>query len=84
MESEVPLVGCLVFFRQPDEAHKIVVSVLLIVGSEEENEGDDGSDLYQVGVGWLAVIDLEVFLCRFEERGKFFRRHGIGAGLLAL
>ena len=84
MKSKVPLVSRFLFTHRPDEAHKIVVSVLLIVGSEEENEGDDGSDLYQVGVGWLAVKDLEVFLCRFEERGKFFRRHGVGAGLLAL
>ena len=39
-----------------DEADKIAVSVLLIVRSEEEDGGDDGSDLDQVGVGWLAVF----------------------------
>ena len=61
-----------------------MVSVLLIVGSKEENGGDDGSDLDQVGVGWLAVFYLEVFLCLFEERGKFFRRHGVGDSLSAL
>ena len=74
----------LVFARQTDKADEILVSVLLIVGSEEKNGGDDGSDLDQVSVGWLAVFDLEVFLCRFEERGKFFRRHGVGARLSAL
>ena len=61
-----------------------MVSVLLMVGSEEEDGGDDGSDIDQVGVGWLAVFDLEVFLCRFKERGKFFSRNGVGAGLSEL
>ena len=76
--------SCLVFAHLPDEADKIVVSVLLIVRREEEDGGDDGSDLDQVGVGWLAVFDLKVFSCRFKNRGKFFRRHGVGAGLLVL
>ena len=84
MEIQVSLVSCLVFSRQPDEADKIVVPVFLIARSEEEDGGDDGSDLDQVGVGWLAVFDLEVFLCCFEEREKFFRRHGVGSGLSAL
>ena len=70
--------------RRPVEANEIAVPVFLIVRSEEENVGDDGSDIDQVGVGWLAVFDLKVFLCRFEERGKFFRRHGVGDGLSAL
>ena len=61
-----------------------MVSVLLVAGSKEEDGGDDGSDLDQLGVGWLAVFDLEFFSCRFEERGKFFRRHSVEAGLLAL
>ena len=61
-----------------------MVSFLLIVRSEEENGGDYGSDIGQVGVGWLAIFDLKVFLCRFEESGKFFRRHGVGAGLSEL
>ena len=74
----------LVFARRPDEADEIVVSVLLMVRSKEEDECDNGSDLDQVGVGWLAFFDLKVFPCRFEEGGKFFRRHGVGAGLLAL
>ena len=84
MKSEVPLVSRLVFARQPYEADEIVVSILFIVGSKEEDGGDDGSDLDQVGVGWLAVFDLKVFSCRFEERGKFFRRHGVRVGLSAL
>ena len=74
----------LVFDRLLDKANKIVVSVLLIVRSEEEDRGSDGSYLDQVGIGWLAVFDLEVFSCRLKELGKFFRRHGIRAGLLAL
>ena len=74
----------LVFYCQPDEADEIVVYVLLIVMSKEEDGGDDGSDLDQVGVGWLAIFDLKVFSCRFEERGKFFRRHGVGDGLSTL
>ena len=40
-------------------------------------------DLDEVGVGWLAVFDLEFFLSCFEERGKYFRRHGVQSGLLA-
>ena len=51
MESQVSLVSRLVFARQPDEADKILVSVLLIVRSKEEDRGDDGSDLDQVGFG---------------------------------
>ena len=81
MESQVSLVSRLVFACLPDEAEKIVVSVLLIIRSEEGDGGDDSSDLDQVGVGWLAVFDLKVFSCRFEEHGIFFRRHGVGAGL---
>ena len=60
-----------------------MVSVLLIVRSKEEGGGDYRSDIDQVGVVWLAVFDLKVFPCRFEEGGKFFRRRGVGAGLLA-
>ena len=71
----------LVLARRTEEADEIVVSVILIIRSENEDGGDDGSDLDQVGVGWLDVFDFKVFLCRFEERGKFFRRHGVGAGL---
>ena len=78
------MVSRLVFSRRPDEADEIVVSVLLIVRSKEEDGGDDGSGLDRVGVGWLAVFYFKFFSCRFEERGKFFRRHGVGAGLLAL
>ena len=68
MEREVPLLGCLVFARQPDEAHEIVVFVLLVLGYKEEDGGDDCSDLEQVGVGTLTVFDLKAFSCRFEER----------------
>ena len=84
MESEVSLVIRLVFASRPDKADKIVVYVLLIVRSKEEDGGDDVFDLDQVGVGWLAVFDLEVFPCRFEEGGKFFRRRGVVAGLVEL
>ena len=84
MESQVSLVSCLVFARRPDKAEEIVVPVFLIVRSEEEDGGDDGSDLDQVGVGWLDVFDLEVLLCCFKECGRFFRRHGVGAGPSAL
>ena len=84
MEIEVSLVGCFVFDCRPDEAHEIVVSVLLAVGCEEEDGGHDCSDLEQVGIVRLAVNDPEVFLCRFEERGYFSRRHIVGDGLLAL
>ena len=74
----------LVFARQLDKADKIVVSVLLIVRSEEEDGGNEGSEIDQVGLGWLAVFDLKVFLCRFKERGKLFRRHVVEAGPSAL
>ena len=74
----------LVFARQTDEADEILVSVLLVLGSEEEYGGDGGSGIDQVGVGWLDVFDLEVFSRCFEERGNFFRGHGVGAGLSAL
>ena len=56
MESQISLVSRLVFARRPDEAREIVVPVFLIIRREEEDRGDDGSDLDQVGVGWLAVI----------------------------
>ena len=55
----------LVFARQPYEADDIVVSVLLIARIKEDDGGDEGSDLDQVGAGWLAVFNLKVFLCRF-------------------
>ena len=61
-----------------------MVSVILVVGIEEEDGGDDRSDLDQVGVVWLAVFDLEVFLCHPEEGGKLFRSHGVRASLLVL
>ena len=73
MESQVFLVSHLVFAHQPDKAKKIVASVSLIVLNEEEDGDDDGYDIEQIGVGWLAVFDLKVFSCCFEERGKFFR-----------
>ena len=76
MESQVSLVSRLVFAFQLDEADEIVVPMFLIVRSEEEDGGDNSSDLEQAGVGWLAVFDLEVFSICFQERGKFFRRHG--------
>ena len=84
MESQVFLESCLVFARQPDKSDKIVVSVFLIVCSKEVDGGDEGSDLDQVGVGWLDVFDLKVFSSCFEERGKFFRQHGVGSGLSVL
>ena len=84
MESQVSLASCLVFSCQPDKSDEIVVPIFLILRSEEEDGGDEGSDLDQLGVGWLAVFDLEVILCCFEEHGKFFRGYGVGAGLSAL
>ena len=73
MESQVYLVSRLVFSRRPNEADNLLVAVFLIVRSEEEDGGDNGSDIDEVGVGWLAVFDLEVFLICFEESGKLFR-----------
>ena len=58
MESQVSLASCLIRAHQPHEADKIVVA---------------GSDLDEVGVGWLAVFDLKVLSRCFEERGEFFR-----------
>ena len=69
MESEVALVGCLVFARRPDEAHEIVVSALFVLRYDKEDGGDDCSDIDQVGVVSLAVFNPEVFACRFEEHG---------------
>ena len=69
MEREVSLVGCLLFARRPDEDHEILVSVILIVGCKEEDGGDYCYDLDYVGVGRLAVFDLEVSSFHFEERG---------------
>ena len=83
MESQVALVSRLLFARRPNEADKIVVSVLLIIWSKEEDGGDNGSDLDKVGVGWLAIFDLEGFLICFEEHGKLSRRHGVRSGLSA-
>ena len=57
--------------------------VLLVVGCDEEDEGDICPDFYQVGVSRFAVFDLEVFLCRLKKRGQFFRRHIIVDGLSA-
>ena len=51
MESEVSLVSHLVFSRRPDKADEIMISVILIVRSKEEDGGDYVSDLNQVGVG---------------------------------
>ena len=81
MESQFFLVSRLILARQPHEDDEIVVAVFLIVRSEEEDVGDNGSDLDKVGVGWLAVFDLEVFSSCSKERGKFFRRHGVRSGL---
>ena len=68
---------------RPHKADKIVFVVFLIVLSEEEYGGDNGLDIDKVGVGWLAVLDLKVFSSCFEDRGKFFRRHGVRSGLSA-
>ena len=81
MESQVSLVSRLVFSRQPDKADEIVVPVFLIVRSKEEDGGDNGSDIDQAGVSWLAIFYLEVFLSCFEEYGKFCRRHGVRSDL---
>ena len=84
MESQFSLVSRFVLASRPHEAYEIVITVLLIVRVEEEDGGENGLDLDKVGVRWLAVFDLEFFSCRFEERGKFFGRHSVEAGLLAL
>ena len=60
-----------------------MVTVLFVVGCEEEYGGDDCPDFDQVGVGRLAVFDLKVFSFRFKKRGQFFRRHAVIDGLLA-
>ena len=83
MEIQVSLVIFLILAHQPHEANKIVVSVLNIVQSGEKDEGENGSDLDKVGVGWLAVLDLEIFSSCFEEHGKLSRRHGVRSGLSA-
>ena len=61
-----------------------MVSILFVVGFEEDDGGDECPDFDQVGVGRLAVFDLEVFSCRFEKRGEFFWRHVVVDSLLAL
>ena len=71
----------LVFACRPDKADDTNVSVLLTIESEEEDGDDYISDLDQVGVGWLAIFDLEAFSFCFDERGKFFWRHCVKAGL---
>ena len=83
MERQVSLVSQFILACRPHKANKIVVAVLLIVWSEEEHGGDNRLDLDEVGVGWLAVFDLEVFSRFFEERRKFFRQHGVRSGLSA-
>ena len=83
MEIQVSLVSQFILARLPHKAEEIVVSVFLIVRSEEEDGGENGSVLDKVGVGWLDVFDLEVFSSCFEERGKFFGRHGVRSCLLA-
>ena len=75
--------SCLILACRPHKAGEIVVAVFLIERSKEEDGGDNGSDLDEVGVGWLTVFDLKVFSNCFEERGKFFRRHGVRSSLLA-
>ena len=54
------------------------------MGFEEEDGGDRRPDLDQVGLGRLAVFDLEGLSFRFEYRGYFFRRHVADYGLSAL
>ena len=83
MEVQVSLVSRFILARRPHGPDEIVVAVFLIVRSEEENGGDNGSDIYEVGVGWLDVFDLVVFLSCFKERGNLFRQNGVQSGLLA-
>ena len=83
MESQVYFGSQLILARRPHEDDGIVIAVFLIVRSKEEDGGDNGLDLDEVGVGWLAVFDLEVLSSCLEERGKFFGRHGVRSGLSA-
>ena len=83
MEIQVSLVSLFILSRQPHKANEIVVDVLLIVRSKEEDGGDNGSDLDDVGVDWLTVFELKLFLSCFEERGEFFGRHGVQSCLSA-
>ena len=54
-----------------------MITVILIERRKEQDGGENGSDLDEVGVGWLDVFDLKRFLRCFEERGEFFRQHGV-------
>ena len=60
-----------------------MVDVLLIMRSEEEDEGDNGLDLDELGFGLLAVFYLELFSSCFEECGEFFGQHGVRSCLSA-
>ena len=77
MESQVYLVIRFILACRPHEADKIVISVLFIVRSKDEDGGENDLDIDKVGVGWLAVFDLKIFLSCLEERGDFFWRHGV-------
>ena len=83
MENQVLLLSRFILAHRPHEANKILVAVFLIVWSKEEYRGENGSNIDEVGVGWLAFFDLEVFSSCFEERGKFFGQHGVQSCLLA-
>ena len=52
MEIQVSLASRILFARRPNESNKILVPVFLVLRSEEEDAGDNGSDLVEVGVGW--------------------------------
>ena len=77
MESQVSLVSRFVPDSRPHEADEIVIAMLLIVRSEEEGVGENGSDLDKVGLGWLAVFDLGLFSSCFKDSGELFGRHGV-------
>ena len=83
MESQFSLVSRFVLASRPHEADEIVIAVILIIRSEEEDGGENGSDIEEVGVGLLAVFGLELLSSCFEERGEFFGRHGVRSCLSA-
>ena len=83
MESQVSLVCRFLLAHRPHKVNGIVIAALLMVQREEEDGGENGSDIFEVGVSCLAIFDLKLFLSCFEDHGELFRRHGDRSCLLA-